>query len=545
MERRTFLKIGAGTAGVMLVPVFGNAIAAEELLNPLAASFKKSLADTAMDAARKAGASYCDVRIGRYLNQYITTRDLNVESVTNTESSGVGVRVIANGAYGFAATNSITPDAVANAARQAVAIARANARLQTEPVQLAPVKGVGEVAWATPIKKDWRTVPVKDKAEMLIAANKAGLDAGASFMTANLFQINQQKYFASTDGSYIDQDIHRLWAPINATAVDKGTGKFRSRAGLAPPVGMGYEYFEAKPEHRIRAAGGVTTLYKGGYDVVEEARNAGRQAREKLTAKSVDPGKYDLVIAPENLFLTIHESVGHPTELDRVLGYEANFAGTSFCTLDKWESKTFKFGSDKVNFVADKTTPGSLGAVAYDDEGVPAKRWDIIKNGILVNYQATRDQAHIIGEKESHGCSYADSWSNVQFQRMPNVSLAAGKGRLTPDEMVKDVKRGIYILGRGSYSIDQQRYNFQFGGQLYYEIKDGKIGQMLEDVAYQSNTQDFWNACSAICDERDWRMSGSFFDGKGQPSQVSAVSHGSATSRFNGINVINTGRKIA
>jgi TldD protein len=545
MERRTFLKIGAGTAGVMLVPVFGNAIAAEELFNPLAASVKKALADTAMDAARKAGASYCDVRIGRYLNQYITTRDLNVEGVTNTESSGVGVRVIAGGAYGFAATNAMTPDAVASAARQAVAIARANARLQTEPVRLAPVKGVGEVAWATPFKKDWRTVPVKEKAEMLIAANKAGLDAGASFMTANLFQVNQQKYFASTDGSYIDQDIHRLWAPINATAVDKASGKFRSRAGLAPPVGMGYEYFDARPEHKIRAAGGVATLYKGGYDIVEEAKNAGRQAREKLTAKSVDPGKYDLVLAPENLFLTIHESVGHPTELDRVLGYEANYAGTSFCTLDKWESKTFKFGSDKVNIVGEKTAPGSLGAVAYDDEGVPARRWDIIKDGILVNYQATRDQAHIIGEQESHGCSYADSWSRVQFQRMPNVSLQAGKAKLTPDQMVKDVKRGIYILGRGSYSIDQQRYNFQFGGQLYYEIKDGKIGQMLEDVAYQSNTQDFWNACTAICDERDWRMSGSFFDGKGQPSQVSAVSHGSSTTRFNGINVINTGRKIA
>jgi TldD protein len=544
MERRTFLKIGAGTAGVMLVPVYGNAIAAEELLNPLATSVKKALADTAMDAAKKAGASYCDVRIGRYLNQYITTRDLNVESVTNTESSGVGVRVIAGGAYGFAATNAMTPDAVANAARQAVAIAKANAKLQTEPVRLAPVKGVGEVAWATPFTRDWRTVPVKQKAEMLIAANKAGLDAGASFMTANLFQVNQQKYFASTDGSYIDQDIHRLWAPINATAVDKASGKFRSRAGLAPPVGMGYEYFDARPEHKIRAAGGVATLYKGGYDIVEEARNAGRQAREKLTAKSVDPGKYDLVLAPENLFLTIHESVGHPTELDRVLGYEANYAGTSFCTLDKWESKAFKFGSDKVNIVGEKTAPGSLGAVAYDDEGVPAKRWDIIKDGILVNYQATRDQAHIIGEKESHGCSYADSWSKVQFQRMPNVSLQAGTARLTPDQMVKDVKKGIYILGRGSYSIDQQRYNFQFGGQLYFEIRDGKIGQMLEDVAYQSNTQDFWNACSAICDERDWRMSGSFFDGKGQPSQVSAVSHGSSTTRFNGINVINTGRKI-
>ena len=545
MERRTFLKVSAAAGGTLLVPVFGNAIAAEELMNPMAVQFKKSLADAAMNAATKAGASYCDVRIGRYLNQFITTRDVNVENIVNTESSGVGVRVLANGAYGFVATNVMTPDAVADAARQAVAIARANARLQSEPVQLAPVKGVGEVAWATPFTKDWRTVPVKDKAEMLIAANKAGLASGATFMTSMLFQVNQQKYFASTDGSYIDQDVHRLWSPFTATAVDKASGKFRTRDGLSSPAGMGYEFFDAQPRHKVRAAGGVTTLYHGAYDIVEDAKAAGRQAREKLTAKSVEPGKYDLVLSPEHLFLTIHESVGHATELDRVLGYEANYAGTSFATLDKWQSKKFKYGSDIVNFVADRTTPGSLGAVGYDDEGVPAKRWDIIRNGVLVNYQATRDQAHIIGEKESHGCSFADSWSSVQFQRMPNVSLQAGAKKLTPDELVKDVRKGIYILGRGSYSIDQQRYNFQFGGQLFYEIKDGKITQQLGDVAYQANTQEFWNACTAMCDERDWRMGGSFFDGKGQPSQISAVSHGSATTRFNGINVINTARKIA
>ncbi|MGO4380004.1 TldD/PmbA family protein [Pseudoduganella sp. RAF19] len=544
MERRTFLKLSAAAGSALIVPVFGNAIAAEELLNPMARQFKKQLADAAMNSATKAGATYCDVRIGRYLNQFITTRDLNVENIVNTESSGVGVRVIANGAYGFAATNVMTMDAVADAARQAVAIAKANAKLQTEPVQLAPVKGVGEVAWSTPYKKDWRTVPVKDKAEMLIAANKAGMDAGASFMQSMLFQVNQQKYFASTDGSYIDQDIHRLWSPLTATAVDKSTGKFRTRDGLSSPAGMGYEFFDAKQEHKVRAAGGVTTLYKGGYDLIEDAKAAGRQAKEKLTAKSVEPGKYDLVLSPEHLFLTIHESVGHATELDRVLGYEANYAGTSFATLDKWQSKKFKYGSDLVNIVAEKTTPGSLGAVAYDDEGVPAKKWDLIRNGILVNYQATRDQAHIIGEKESHGCSYADSWSSVQFQRMPNVSLEAGKKPMTPDELVKDVKKGIYIMGRGSYSIDQQRYNFQFGGQLFYEIKDGKVGQMLNDVAYQSNTQEFWNSCAAMCDERDWRMGGSFFDGKGQPSQVSAVSHGSSTTRFNAVNVINTARKI-
>jgi TldD protein len=544
VERRTFLKIGSGAMGSMLVPVFGNAIAAEELANPVALAHRKALADAGLNAATKAGASYCDVRIGRYLNQFITTRDTRVENIVNTESSGVGVRVVCNGAYGFASTNDISPDGVAGAARQAVAIAKANAKIQTEPVRMAPVKGVGEVSWATPFTRDWRAVPIKDKAEMLIAANRAGLEAGASFMQANLFQVNQQKYFASTDGSYIDQDIHRLWAPITATAVDKATNKFRTRDGLSSPVGMGFEYLDARPEHKVKAAGNVATVYTKSYDIVEDARTAGRQAREKLTAKSVEPGKYDLVLSPEHLGLTIHESVGHPTELDRVLGYEANYAGTSFATLDKWQSKTFKFGNERVNIIADKDTPGSLGNCGYDDEGVKCKRWDIIKDGILVNYQATRDQAHIINEKESHGCSYADSWSSVQFQRMPNVSLAPGKTPLTPDEMVADVKKGIYILGRGSYSIDQQRYNFQFGGQLFYEIKDGKITQQIEDVAYQSNTQDFWNACAALCDDRDFRLFGSFFDGKGQPSQVSAVSHGSPTTRFNGINVINTARKI-
>jgi TldD protein len=537
--------MSSAALGLALMPAFGRAIAAEELMNPMAVQFKKTLADTALTAATKAGASYCDIRIGRYLNQFVITRDLNVENVVNTESAGVGIRVIANGAYGFAATSDMSPDGVANAAKQAVAIAKANAKIQTEAVQLAPVKGVGEVSWATPYTKDWRTVPIKEKAELLIAANKAGLDAGANFMRSMLFQVNQQKYFASTDGSYIDQDIHRMWPNLQATAVDRASGKFRSRSGLSTPVGMGYEYLEAGPKNKLQALGGVTTLYKGAYDMVEDAKAAGRQAKDKLTAKSVEPGKYDLVLSPEHLWLTIHESVGHPTELDRVLGYEANFAGTSFATIDKWQSKNFQYGSKLVNIGGDKTIKGSLGAVGYDDEGVKTKHWDIIKDGVLVNYQATRDQAHIIGEKESHGCSYADNWSSVQFQRMPNVSLAAGKAPLTPDEMVKDVKKGIYIVGDGSFSIDQQRYNFQFGGQLFFEIKDGKIGAQIEDVAYQANTKEFWNACTAICDERDWRLGGSFFDGKGQPSQSSPVSHGSSTTRFNGINVINTARKIA
>jgi TldD protein len=278
--------------------------------------------------------------------------------------------------------------------------------------------------------------------------------------------------------------------------------------------------------------------------MLEDATAGAAQVGEKMAAKSVEPGKYDLILDPSHLWLTIHESVGHPSELDRVLGYEANFAGTSFLTLDKWKSKNFKFGSEHVNIVADKLQPGSLGAVGYDDEGVGTKQWDIIKDGILVNYQTIRDQAHIIGLNESQGCCYADSWSDVQFQRMPNISLQPGKTPLAPADMIKNVEKGIYIVGDSSFSIDQQRYNFQFSGQLYYEIKNGKITGMLNDVAYQSNTQEFWNSCSAVADKRDYRLGGSFFDGKGQPEQVSAVSHGSATARFNGVNVINTARKI-
>jgi TldD protein len=288
----------------------------------------------------------------------------------------------------------------------------------------------------------------------------------------------------------------------------------------------------------------VTTLYKGRYDMIEDARLGAQQVGEKLKAKSVEPGKYDLILDPSHLWLTIHESVGHPTELDRVLGYEANYAGTSFLTLDKWESKKFNFGNKLVNIVADKTQVGSLGAVGYDDEGVKTGQWDIIKDGTLVNYQVIRDQAHILGLNASQGCCYADNWSSIQFQRMANISLQPGKETRSIDDMIKGVEKGIYIVGDGSFSIDQQRYNFQFGGQLYYEIKNGKIAGMLKDVAYQSNTQEFWNSCGGIADANDYRLGGSYFDGKGQPGQVSAVSHGSSTTRFNGVNVINTARNI-
>lgn len=541
MKRKDFLKYTGLGMGGMMIPLMGTQVQAFTSLIGMPVSDKKELADIALNSAKMNGATYADIRIGRYLNQFINTREQQVQSAVNTESFGVGIRVIANGTWGFASTNDVTKEGVAAAAKQAVSIAKANSGIQTEPVQLAPVQSFGEVSWKTPIKKNAFEIPISEKVEFLLEVNNAAQENGAQFIGSGLFLVNEQKYFASTEGSYIDQDVHRIWPRFSASLVDRASGTFESIQSSSSPMGMGYEYLDGDVSKK---ATGVVTRYGDSYDMIEDAAQLAKAGKEKLSAKSVDAGKYDLILDPSHLWLTIHESVGHPLELDRVLGYEANYAGTSFATLDKWKAGDFEYGSNLVNLFADKTQVNSLGYVGYDDEGVKTKKWDLVKDGILVNYQAIRDQAHIIGEKESHGCCYADSWNSVQFQRMANVSLAAGKTPYSVQEMIKDVENGIYIIGDGSFSIDQQRYNFQFGGQLFYEIKNGEITGMLRDVAYQSNTQEFWNSCSAVCDESDYRLGGSFFDGKGQPGQSSAVSHGSATTRFNGVNVINTARKI-
>ncbi|MCL4866053.1 MAG: TldD/PmbA family protein, partial [Gemmatimonadales bacterium] len=421
MERRDFLLLTGAAAGTLALPDSLLARQWSGSLTAIPSADKKVLADTALGAARSAGASYADVRIGRYLNQFVAARERAVQGVSSSESYGVGIRVIASGTWGFASTHDVTPDGIAAAARQAVAIAKANSILQTEPVQLAPVRPAGEVTWRTPIRTNAFDIPIQEKVDLLLATGDAALTAGATFINTRLAFINEQKYFASTDGSYIDQDVHRISPSFNVTVVDRASGQFATRNAMSAPMGLGWEYLSASPAGKVQLP--VGTLYNhSSYDMLEDARLAAEQAREKLSAKSVEAGQWDLVLDPTHLWLTIHESVGHPTELDRVLGYEANYAGTSFATLDKWQSKSFQYGSPIVNFFADKTQPGSLGAVEYDDEGVKTKRWDLVKDGILVNYQAIRDQVHILGETESHGCCYADHWSSVQFQRMPNVS---------------------------------------------------------------------------------------------------------------------------
>jgi TldD protein len=540
LKRRDFLYLSGLTAGAGLLGP-SKLMAAEDFLQPADLALKKRLADIALNAATSKGATYVDVRIGRYLNQSISTREKRVDNIANTESYGMGIRVIANGSWGFASTDNMTPESIAKTAALAVQIAKFNAPLLEEPLRLAPQKGYGQVSWKTPVLQNAFDVPLKDKVDLLLQANDIALQSGVNFVNSSLFCINEQKYFASTEGSYIDQDIHRIWPTFTVTKIEAGSGKFQTRNALSSPMGMGYEYLIPDKKEEID---GIFKLYRNRYDILADMRLASAQVAEKIKARPVEPGKYDLILDPTNLFLTIHESVGHPTELDRVLGYEANYAGTSFLTLDKWKAGNFKFGSEIVHFKGDKTQKGSLGAVGYDDEGVQCGEWDIIKNGVLVNYQVTRDQAHMLGLNASQGCSYADNWKNFQFQRMPNVSLQPSKDGLKVADMIKNTEKGIYMFGRNSYSIDQQRYNFQFSGQLAFEIKNGQIAGLVKDAAYQANTQEFWNACSAIAGEQDYRLGGSFFDGKGQPGQVSAVSHGCSTTKFKGVSIINTGRNI-
>jgi TldD protein len=489
----------------------------------------RELADLALDAAKSKGASYADVRIQRTRQEALFSREDKLQNTTSTDNNGIGVRVLVDGTWGFAATCRMDRDSVARAAAEAVAIARANRPSQARPVELVAAPKIVDT-WQTPIRKDPFRVPASVKADLLLSMNAAAMKAGADFVTSFVFSVQEDKTFASSEGSYISQLLTRVWPAMFVTAVDKSTGLFQGRASLSTPAGAGWEHVEAFP-------------------FIEEARLAAEQARAKLKAKPVTPGKRDLVLSPEHMWLTIHESVGHPTELDRALGYEANFAGTSFVTPD--QRGKLQYGSKLMNVVGDRNQVEGLATCGYDDDGIRTTEFDIVKEGRFVGYQTIREQAarygKALGETQLKGCSYADAYSSIPFQRMPNVSLRphewSGK-KVGWEEMVKDVKDGVLIEGAGSFSIDQQRYNFQFGGQVFWEIKNGKKTQMLRDVAYQARTPQFWASLDMVGSPHFYKLGGSLFDGKGQPQQVNAVSHGSSWVRFRGVNVINTGRKI-
>lgn len=480
---------------------------------------KNELADAALGLAKRLGASYADIRINRYRQETISTRERQVQNVSSNQNFGFGVRVLVNGTWGFAASPIVTTHEVGRVTNDAILIAKANSVFQKRKIDLAPApKAVA--TWKSSFEKDPFDVPIDEKIQFLLKLNEAALAVkGVSFVNSSMAWVNEQKFLATSDGSRIEQYLIRGNPSFTVTAVDRSSGDFQSRNSIREGQAIGYEYLENE-------------------DWIGDAKQAADEAVMKLKAKTVDPGKYDLILHPSHLFLTIHESVGHSTELDRALLWEANYAGTSFLTPDK--TGKLQFGSKIVNFVADRKQERGLATVAYDDEGVHSQRWHLVKDGIFVDWQTTRDLAPLIGRKSSYGCLHADSWGSVPFPRMPNVSLEPAKEDVSADDLIGDVKNGIMIFGRGSYSIDQQRYNFQFGGQTFWEIKNGKITGMLRDVAYQSRTTDFWGACDGLGGQSTYLIPGSFNDGKGQPGQSNAVSHGCPVARFRNINVLNT-----
>ena len=533
MDRRKFVKSSTAVAlGSLVASPLGVGLdipLSSVVPRPQVDAATRELCMRALDAAKAAGASYADVRVNRNRSQQVSTREQQITGASDSETFGFGVRVLAGGAWGFAASRDLTLAEAARVARLAVTQAQANRRAMRRPVTLAPTPAVPDGRWQSPIEIDPFAVPIEDKVAYLLKANAAALAVrGARFVNSSLGFILQEKTFASTDDIFTVQKIYRCLPQMTVTAVDPASGDFQARnSAEVAPMGLGYEW-----------------VLKS--DLPGNAPRWAEEAVQRLSAKSVEPGRYDLILDPSHLFLTIHESVAHPTELDRVLGYEANYAGTSFAAPPAAVLGKLQFGSPLMNIQGDRSQTGSLSACGWDDEGVAPETYLIIRNGVLVDYQTTRDQVAWInpftGRTRSHGCSFAESWADVQFQRMPNVSLLPGEQDLVLDDLVAATAKGIYIVGRGSYSIDQQRYNFQFGGQSFFEVKDGKIVGMLKDVAYQSRTTDFWNSLDMLGGQRSYALNGSFNDGKGQPAQSNAVSHGCPPARFKNVNVINTGR---
>ncbi len=499
--------------------------AAVEAADKLDLTGKLHLADVALGLAKSGGASYADFRLCRYQTEYLEAKEHRLEESSIGLSAGFAVRVLLNGTWGYASSSLATEAEVTKAISSALEVARASQGLQLRKFVLEDVP-VYQDRWDMPMKADPFLVPADEKINKLLAINEAALKAGANYATAAFAFVREEKFFASSRGSRIEQVRVRVMPETEVTVIDSGTGKFATRAGFAAPRGSGYDYIL-------------------GYDFIGEATKAAEQAREKLAAKPVEPDDYDLVLDPTNLWLTIHESVGHPTELDRALGWEANFAGTTFCTPDKLGK--LQYGSKLMNIVADRSQEGGLSTVGYDDDGVRSvgAEFPIIQDGLFVNYQMAIGQAQLIGKSMSNGCAFADSWGAFPIQRMPNVSLKPNPKTCSLDDLISGVRRGIYIMGNGSWSIDQQRHNFQFGGQLFYEIKNGKLGGMLRDVAYQGSTVEFWNSMDGIGDKSTYFLGGAPNCGKGQPEQTAPVSHGAVPARFRQVTVLNTGRKAA
>jgi TldD protein len=479
----------------------------------------RNLADAALDAARNLGADHADFRVERVRGQRIALSDGRLQSLSDGDDSGLAVRVIVDGTWGFASAVDLTPEAARDAARHAFEVAKVAAAMNTERIELAPEPGYGDVSWVSAYDVDPFAVSPKEKTDLL-AAWSAGLLAhpAVTHSDVSLYQVKECKFY--TDGATTaTQQRVRLHPEVTATAVTEAG--FDDMRTLAPPAGRGWEY-----------------LTGTGWNFQAELAELPELLAEKLKAPSVEAGRYDLVIDPSNLWLTIHESIGHATELDRALGYEAAYAGTSFATLDKLN--TLQYGSRVMHVTGDRTQQHGLATVGYDDEGVAGQSWDLIAGGVLVGYQLDRRMAQLKGFGRSNGCAFADSPGHMPLQRMANVSLQPAENGPSADGLIAGVENGVYILGDKSWSIDMQRYNFQFTGQRFYRIRNGRLDGQLKDVAYQATTTDFWNSMEAVGGPQTYVLGGAFNCGKGQPGQVAPVSHGAPAALFRSVRVLNT-----
>jgi TldD protein len=477
----------------------------------------------ALERARALGCEHAEVRIERIRSQVARLRDARLETSADNLELGIGLRVIKDGSFGFAATVELTPDAAAGLTEEAVATARATSPAIRERVELAEEPPHGESVWSSSYRLDPADVPMAEKVALLEDWSGRLLSSkGVDHVTAYVLAVVEDKHYADLSGTVTTQKRVRVHPAVEATSVDAEAGDFETMRSVAPPAGRGWEY-----------------LLGEGWDWDQELARIPEYLAERVQAPTVVPGTYDLVIDPTNLWLTIHESIGHATELDRAMGYEAAYAGTSFATFDKLG--TLRYGSEIMNVTGDRTVDHGLATVAYDDEGVEAQSFDLVRDGILVGYQLDRRIAALKGLGRSNGCAFADSPSHVPIQRMANVSLrpAPGSGPTT-EELISSVDSGFLVIGDKSWSIDMQRYNFQFTGQRFFRIEKGKLAGQVKDLAYQSRTTDFWGAMQAVGGQSTYLLGGAFNCGKGQPGQVAPVSHGCPSALFRGINVLNT-----
>ena len=479
----------------------------------------KELADAALDQARALGAQHADFRVERIRGQRIALSDGRLQSLSDGDDSGLAVRVVVDGTWGFASAVDLTADAARTAARQAVEVARVAAAMNTERIELAPEPAHGDVTWVSAYEIDPFTVSPREKVDLLADWSARLLAHEAvSHVDAGLYQVKENKFYTD-GGTTATQQRVRLYPQLTAVAVTESG--FDDMRTLAPPAGRGWEY-----------------LTGTGWDFDAELAELPDLLAAKLTAPSVEAGRYDLVIDPSNLWLTIHESIGHATELDRALGYEAAYAGTSFATLDKLGS--LKYGSDVMNITGDRTAAHGLSTIGYDDEGVAGQSWRLISGGVLVGYQLDRRMAQLKDFGRSNGCAFADSPGHMPLQRMANVSLEPAAGGPNTAELIAGVDNGIYIVGDKSWSIDMQRYNFQFTGQRFFRIRNGRLDGQLRDAAYQATTTEFWNSMEAVGGPQTYVLGGAFNCGKGQPGQVAPVSHGAPAALFRQVRILNT-----